>query len=189
MRTSGEIISPKWLRFFQVAVGLICIALSISIILGSHKLGAYSLIFLASIAFIIIGIERIIVGIKSPSLKRSSRIISIGIGVGIVVYFGSGYFAPVFVSKLYVLILGFGLLATGAVRIIDGIKNSTYGRSSKIFTVGTGIICAAVALLVFSHPEFGFFLLLLIVSIVLLINGIQIAFVGITGRRLTRLRS
>jgi hypothetical protein len=31
--------------------------------------------------------------------------------------------------------------------------------------------------------------LLLIVSIVLLINGIQIAFVGITGRRLTRLRS
>jgi uncharacterized membrane protein HdeD (DUF308 family) len=189
MRTSGEIISPKWLRFFQIAVGLICIGISIYIMLGSDKLGAYSLIFLASTAFIIIGIERIVIGIRATSLKRSSRLISIGIGVAIVVYFGSGYFAPVFVSKLYVLILGFGLLATGAVRIIDGIKNSTYGRSSKIFTVGTGIICAAVALLVFSHPEFGFVLLLLIVSIVLLINGIQIAFVGITGRRMTRLRS
>lgn len=44
MRTSGDIISPKWLRIFQVAVGLICIALSIFIILGSGKLGAYSLI-------------------------------------------------------------------------------------------------------------------------------------------------
>jgi uncharacterized membrane protein HdeD (DUF308 family) len=189
MRTSGDFISPKWLRIFQIAVGLICIALSISIILGSHKLGAYSLIFLASIAFIIIGIERIIVGIKSPSLKRSSRLISIGIGVGIVVYFGSGYFFPEFVTKLYILILGFGLLATGALRIIDGIKNSTYERPSKLFTLGTGVICVAVALLVFMHPEFGFILLLLTISIVLLITGIQIAFVGITGKKMSRLRS
>ena len=189
MRTSGDFISPKWLRIFQVAVGLICIALSISIILGSHKLGAYSLIFLASIAFIIIGIERIIVGIKSPSLKRSSRLISIGIGIGIVVYFGSGYFFPDFVTKLYVLILGFGLLATGALRIIDGIKNSTYERPSKLFTLGTGVICVAVALLVFMHPEFGFILLLLTITIVLLITGIQIAFVGITGKKMPRLRS
>jgi uncharacterized membrane protein HdeD (DUF308 family) len=189
MRTSGDFISPKWLRIFQVAVGLICIALSISIILGSHKLGAYSLIFLASIAFIIIGIERIIVGIKSPSLKRSSRLISIGIGVGIVVYFGSGYFFPEFVTKLYILILGFGLLATGALRIIDGIKNSTYERPSKLFTLGTGVICVAVALLVFMHPEFGFILLLVTISIVLLITGIQIAFVGITGKKMSRLRS
>jgi len=189
MRTSGDFISPKWLRIFQVAVGLICIALSISIILGSHTLGAYSLIFLASIAFIIIGIERIIVGIKSPSLKRSSRLISIGIGIGIVVYFGSGYFFPEFVTKLYVLILGFGLLATGALRIIDGIKNSTYERPSKLFTLGTGVICVAVALLVFMNPKFGFILLLLTISIVLLITGIQIAFVGITGKKMSRLSS
>jgi uncharacterized membrane protein HdeD (DUF308 family) len=189
MRTSGDFISAKWLRIFQAVVGLICIGLSISIILGSYKLGAYSLIFLASIAFIIIGIERIIVGIRSASLKKSSRLISIGIGVGIVVYFGSGYFFPEFVSKLYVLILGFGLLATGALRIIDGIKNSTYQRTSKLFTLGTGVICVAVALLVFMRPNFGFILLLLIVSIVLLITGIQIAFVGMTGRKISSLRS
>ena len=136
-----------------------------------------------------IGIERIIVGIRSTSLKRSSRLISIGIGVGIVVYFGSGHFYPDFVSKLYVLILGFGLLATGALRIIDGIKNSTYERPSKLFTQGTGVICVAVALLIFMHPEFGFILLLLTVSIVILITGIQIAFVGMTGKKMPRLRS
>src|SRR5215831_2193683 len=66
-RTSGDLISPKWLRIFQVVVGLICIALSIFIIFGGFKLGAYTLIFLASIAFIIIGIERIAVGIRSTS--------------------------------------------------------------------------------------------------------------------------
>jgi len=187
MRTSGDLISPKWLRFFQIVVGLACIGISISIILGAGKLGAYSLIFLSSSAFIIVGIERIVVGIRAISLKRSSRLISIGIGVGIVVYFGSAYFAPEFVSKLYVIILGFGLLATGVLRIIDGIKNNTYGKSSKIFTIGTGVICFAVALVIFSHPEFGFTILLLLVSIVLLINGIQIAFVGLTGKKISQL--
>lgn len=109
--------------------------------------------------------------------------------MAIVVFFGSAYFAPVYVSKLYVLMLAFGLLATGAIRIIDGMRNAAYGRPSKIFTIGTGVICVAIALLIFSRPQFGFILLLLIVSIVLLINGIQIAFVGITGKKLTRLRS
>ena len=189
MRTSGDIVGPQWLRVFQVAIGLICIGISISIMLGSQRLGAYSIIFLASTAFIIIGIERIVTGVRVTSLKRSSRLISIGIGAGLVVFFGSAYFAPVYVSKLYVLMLAFGLLATGAIRIYEGIKNNTYTRASKIFTASTGIICVIVALIIFSHPEFGFVLLLLVVSLVLLINGIQIMFVGITGRKLTRLRS
>jgi uncharacterized membrane protein HdeD (DUF308 family) len=189
MRTSEDIISPKWLRIFQVIVGCICIALSIYILIGSATLGAYTLIFLASIIFIIIGIERIIVGVRSSSLKRRSRLISIGIGAGLVVFFGSGFFAPVFVSKLYVLILGFGLLGMGAMRIIDGLKNSTYERPPKLFTIGTGIVSVAVALLVFASPKFGFILLMLIVSIILLISGIQIAYVGITGKRMPRLRS
>ncbi|HXX98659.1 MAG TPA: hypothetical protein VEL11_16275 [Candidatus Bathyarchaeia archaeon] len=189
MRTSGDFISPKWLRFFQVVVGLVSIALSIFIMSGSFKLGAYTLIFLASIAFIIIGIERIAVGIRLSSLKRSSRFITIGIGVGIVVFFGSAYFAPDFVSKLYVLMLGFGLLATGVLRIIDGMKNSTYERTSKLLTLGTGVMCVAVAVVVFEYPKIGFVLLLLTVSIVLLITGIQIVFVGLTGKKLRSLRS
>jgi hypothetical protein len=105
------------------------------------------------------------------------------------VYFGSAYFAPVFVSKLYVLILGFGLLATWAMRLIDGIKNSTYERPLKLFIMGTGVICVAVALFVFVYPRFGLILLLLITSIVLFINDVQIAFVGITGKKLRSSRS
>jgi hypothetical protein len=78
-------------------------------------------------------------------------LISIGIGVGIVIYFGSGYFLPEFVSKLYVLILGSGLLATGALRITDGVRNNIYESSSKIFTLGIGGICVTAALFVLMH--------------------------------------
>jgi hypothetical protein len=194
MRTSGEFISPKWLRIFQVIVGLVCIGISITIMASvvfvhTSKVGLYSLIFLASTGFIILGVERIVIGVKSTSLKRRSRLISIGIGVGIVVYFGSGYFFPEFISKLYVLILGLGLLATGALRIIDGIRNTAYERPPKAFTLGTGALCIAGALLVFTVPVIGLILLALIISIIFLINGIQIAFVGIFGKRMSRLRS
>jgi uncharacterized membrane protein HdeD (DUF308 family) len=188
MRTSGDIINPKWMRIFQIVVGIACIGISIYILIGSHELGAYSLIFLSSTVFIIIGIERIVVGIKSTFLKRSSRLISIGIGIGLVIYFGSAYFAPVFVSKLYVLMLGFGLLATGALRIIDSIKDNTYSKDSKIFILGTGALCVAVSIFIFSFPKVGFVILMLIVAIILLINGLQIAYVGITGKKITHLR-
>jgi len=191
MRTSGEFISPKWLRIFQIVVGAVCVAISIAIIVNIamsrfSNIGLYSLIFVASIAFIIIGIERIVVGVKTTSLKRSSRIISIIIGAGIVGYFGSGYFFPDFMTKLYVLILGLGLLAIGALRVIDGIRNNTYERSSKIFTLVTGGLCVVGAIIVFLFPTTGFILLMLIVSIIFFINGIQIAFVGLTGKKIAR---
>ncbi len=191
MRTSGEFISPKWLRIFQVVVGCACVGISIAVMVSlAHyepsKVGLYSLIFLASSAFIIIGIERIVVGIRSPSLKRSSRLISVGIGIGLVVYFGSGYFFPEFLAKLYVLILGFGLLATGALKIIESLRNRTYERPSKILTLGVGVLCVAAALLILMYPVLGFILLMIIVAIIFLITGIQIAFVGITGKKIAR---
>jgi short repeat uncharacterized protein DUF308 len=191
MRTSGEFISPKWLRIFQVVVGLACVGISIAIMVNvayskiSH-IGVYSIIFLASIAFIIIGIERVVVGIKSTTLKKSSRIISIGIGVGVIVYFGSGFFFPDFLAKLYVLILGFGLLATGALKIVEGIRNNTYEKPPKLFSLGVGVLCVAAGLLILMFPVLGFVLLLLIVSIIFFVTGIQIAFVGIRGKKISR---
>lgn len=84
------------------------------------------------------------------------------------------------------LILGFGLLATGALRIIDGIRNNIYESSSKIFTLGIGVVFVAAALFVLMHPVLGFILLLLIVSVIFFIKGVQIAFVGITGKKLVK---
>ena len=111
LRTSGDIINPKWMRFFQIVVGIACIGISMFILIGSHELGLYPLIFLSSSAFIIIGIERIVVGIKSTFLKRSSRLISIGIGIGLVIYFGSASFCTSFHQQVictYVWFWSFG---------------------------------------------------------------------------------
>jgi uncharacterized membrane protein HdeD (DUF308 family) len=52
-----------------------------------------------------------------------------------------------------------------------------------LFRVGAGVISAAVAILVLVFPVFGFVLILLILSIALLITGIELIVVGIRGRR------
>jgi uncharacterized membrane protein HdeD (DUF308 family) len=55
-------------------------------------------------------------------VKTSSRLINIGVGVGLIIYIGSGFFYPQFATKWLIIFLGFGLLVNGIIRIVRGIK-------------------------------------------------------------------
>jgi uncharacterized membrane protein HdeD (DUF308 family) len=176
---------PRKLRAFQIIVGAICIILSIFVLTGSQYLGTYTFLFFIEITLLILGAERIASGVRSPSIKRSTRIINIAIGSGIIGIAILGFFTPKLTTQYLVLLLGFGLLANGAVRIIDGFRNKdVYETSTLIFRVGAGVVSAAIAILVLVFPVFGFLLILLIISIALLITGIELIIVGIRGRRI-----
>ncbi len=109
MRAAEDIKYPrKWFRILQVVVGVICIILSGIIIAKSSSFGEYAIVLFALIALMIIGIERIVAGIRSKGLKRSSRIINIAIGAGLVGYLIPGIIVPDFAIKYIVLILAQG---------------------------------------------------------------------------------
>jgi uncharacterized membrane protein HdeD (DUF308 family) len=96
-----------------------------------------------------------------------------------------GFFTPKLTTQWLILLLGLGLLANGVIRIIDGFRNKdVYETSAVISRLGAGIVSAAIAILVLVFPAFGFILILLIVSIALLITGIELVIVGIKGRRI-----
>lgn len=184
MRAAEGIENPrKWFRILQVAVGLTCIILSIIVIVESYSFGAYAIVLFALVALMIIGIERLVAGIRAKGLKRSSRIINIAIGAGIIGYLIPGIIIPSFAIKYIVLILGFGLLANGAVRILDGLRNQDYERRTRLLRTGIGILSAAIGIVVLASPKIGFVLLLLMVSIALLLTGLELVIVGTTGRR------
>ena len=111
----------RWLWPIQIAVGIICISLSI-LIFFTPQIGSYALFFLAGTGLIVLGAERIVTGIRAEKSRRKYRIINIGIGAAIIAYMLPGFIFPDLVIKYLVLFLGFGLLANGAVRIIDGLK-------------------------------------------------------------------
>ena len=174
----------SWFWAFQIAVGSICIILSIVVLLYGARTtaGAYIWLFLAGIALMILGAERIASGVRAKGVRRSSRLLNIGVGVGIIIYIGSGFFFPQFATKWLILFLGFGLLANGIVRIISGLKKNEE-ESFDFSSIMLGIVITALSILVLVSPKFGLALLLIMTAIALAVSGIQIIIAGVNGRR------
>jgi uncharacterized membrane protein HdeD (DUF308 family) len=180
--SQDDIIIPSWLRAAQVIVGIVCILLSITIFLSSG-LGSYTLLFLIEITLIIIGSERVATGITLRGTKRSSRAINIGLGLGIIGFAVLGFLTPQLTTQWLIILLGLGLLANGILRIIDGLRNIEYERFTRLFRLGTGAVSVVISILVLVNPRFGFYLLMVIIAIALVVTGIELLMVGIKGKR------
>jgi uncharacterized membrane protein HdeD (DUF308 family) len=152
-------------------------------IVFSPQIGSYALFFLAGTGLIILGAERIVSGIKAEKSRRKYRIINIGIGAAIIAYMLPGFIVPDLVIKYLVLFLGFGLLANGAVRIIDGLKRQKQEGSFTISSLGAGIVITSVAITVLVFPQIGLAILLIMTAVALAVSGIQVIIAGIRGSR------
>lgn len=180
--SEDDIIIPSWLRAAQVIVGIVCILLSITIFL-SPGLGSYTLLFLIEITLIIIGSERVATGITLRGTKRSSRAINIGLGLGIIGFAVLGFLTPQLTTQWLIILLGLGLLANGILRIIDGLRNIEYERFTRLFRLGAGAVSVVISILVLVNPKFGFYLLMVIIAVALVVTGIELLMVGIKGKR------
>ncbi|HET6727581.1 MAG TPA: cellulase family glycosylhydrolase [Nitrososphaeraceae archaeon] len=180
--------SESWFWALQISVGSICLLLSVVFLfygLASKyetTASAYIWLFLAGIGLIVLGAERLASGILAKGVKRSSRLINIGVGVGLIIYIGSGFFFPEFATKWLIIFLGFGLLANGIIRIVGGLKKKEE-EPYDIPSVGLGILITALALMVLAYPIVGIVLLLVMTIIALAISGVQIIVAGLRGRR------
>jgi uncharacterized membrane protein HdeD (DUF308 family) len=151
----------------------------------NSSISRYSSIYNNSDTFhtlLIIGIERIATGI-APLPSRSSRIANIGLGALAIAVAVAVISFPVFTAGLLVTLAAISLLFVGIARIVQGARNKDAPGWSRGFMVGVGVLSIAVSLLVIAHPiSFGVVLLGFMISIALLINGIQMIALGIGGR-------
>lgn len=170
----------------QIAVGSVCLILSLVVLFYGARTpaGAYIWLFLAGTGLIILGAERVISGLYAKDVKTSSRLINIGIGAGLIIYIGSGFFFPAFATKWLIIFLGFGLLANGIIRIASGIKKRRREASPYDFpSLATGVMITSLSILVLSYPKLGLALLLVMTTIALAVSGIQLIITGIRSRR------
>ena len=135
---------------FQIIVGTICLILSgVVVFYGTTTVaGAYIWLFLAGIGLILLGAERLISGLTAKGVKKTSRLINIGVGLGLIIYIGSGFFFPDFATKWLIIFLGFGLLANGVIRIIKSLKKKK-GESYDYETMLLGILITSLSILVY----------------------------------------
>jgi uncharacterized membrane protein HdeD (DUF308 family) len=81
---------------------------------------------------------------------------------------------PVHTAAFLIFLGALALLFNGVARIVQGIINKEIPGWSRAFLVGVGVLSIGVSTLVIAHPILiGVVLLALVISVSLLINGIQ----------------
>ena len=166
--------------FGSIAILLSLVVLSFLVVFpGATLLG---LILILSIVFLIIGIERIAVGLSSLSSKKT-RIINIVLGLAIV---GFSIFLmqfPVVTSAFLVILGAVALLISGIARIIQGISREM-PKFSKGWVIGVGVLSIVISLIIIANPiRVGLVLLVIMLTATLLIAGIEMILLGARGTR------
>ena len=180
MKSESETKTHGWMRFAQIGLGAIAIIISL-VVLTYPGLTTVSLVYLLSILFFIVGIEKIITGII---FKSRSRMASIGLGVLVLILSGLALAFPVPATYVLVLFVAFALLFDGIARIIHGIDEKSESKSNRFFSIGVGIISIAIATYIMASPLFGFAFVGFLIGISIFVTGIQILVAGLRGRKL-----
>jgi uncharacterized membrane protein HdeD (DUF308 family) len=164
--------SLGWLRFLELGSGVTAIILTI-VTLTDPGITTQTIIRIVSAVLLIIGFERIAVGIALPSGKKSTRLAIIGLGpliislaIVVIVFPLSPSRPPIALGALALLFNGFSKIAQGArVKEIPG--------WSRCILLGVGGLNIFVSVLAIIAPNYGESTLARSISITLLITGIQ----------------
>lgn len=174
--------APTWLRVLQVSIGAISIILS-GYVLAQPGLANSTAVQILSIALLFVGIQSIAVGTFSRYLKTSSSF-SIALGASAIAF-------SVLIAALLppppllfsIFLGGFAILFNGIGGIMQGVQGQGISRWFRAPLVGVGILSIAISGLIIAHPMgFGSSLIAVVMSLAILIIGIEITAMGVVGR-------
>ena len=160
--------SPKALRILQIIAGLIAIGLSVFVIVSSPNAAASFLETVLAITLLVIGLERIGIGMIAKTMASRTRWASIGLGVLAVILAVVAILYPGSTIAVILLILAVALLIIGISRVLAGVTYKGTSRFSKSGMIGVGVLSVIVAVMIIASPLFGFFLVSLILGVTLL---------------------
>ena len=171
-----------WLRVLQISIGAISIVLS-GYVLTQPSLTIFTAVRILSTVLLFVGIESIAVGTFSRYVRTSSRFSSIALGTSAIAFsiLVTALLPPP--SILFSIFLGgFALLFNGLGRIMQGVQGEGISRWFRAPLVVVGAVSIAISLLIIVHPIGLEVLLTVVMSLALLIIGIEIAVKGVVGR-------
>ena len=167
------------MRVVQIGLGALAIILSI-VAFSMPGLTMLTLVMLIAIILVITGIEKIISGLF---ILHKSRLLTVGLGILTIILAGLALSFPITATIAVIWILGLSLMVDGFSRIADGLTNKSNKKWVRGFTVGVGILAVIIAFMVIVSPAFGAVLASIMISISLLIIGIEMITTGISGQK------
>jgi uncharacterized membrane protein HdeD (DUF308 family) len=170
----------------QIVFGSIAVLLSIIVLLFLIIYPAATLltvILFLSIVFLIVGIERIAIGVSSLSSTKKTRYTNIVLGIAVL---GLSIFLmefPIYTAAFLIILAGVALLVSGIARVVQGISRDI-PRLFKGLNIGVGALSIVISFLIIINPvRFGLVLLATMLAIALLIVGIEMISLGARGNK------
>jgi uncharacterized membrane protein HdeD (DUF308 family) len=163
---------PKWLRFLELGLGATAIILTI-IALTYPGITTQTIIRIVSAVLLIIGFERIAVGIALPSQNKSMRLANIGLGPLIIAIAIIVIAFPLSPARPPIALGALALLFNGINKIVQGARVKEIPGWSRSILLGVGVLNIFVSALAMIAPSDGEHTLARSISITLLITGIQ----------------
>ena len=120
----------------------------------------------------------------AASTKISSSIVNIGLGVLVIILSSVAMAYPLHSAAFLITLGAIALLFGGIARLMHGFVDSNNAGWSRAALIFVGILSIVISLIVLAHPVgIGIPLLAFMISIALIINGIEMIGFGIAGRR------
>lgn len=177
--TKKKILSSSNLIFGTLIIVL-------SIITMTFTVGAViTLLFILSIAIIIIGLARLVNAYANDELDTSGKIAKfitaiIALIFGVIVIVNTAT-APMITVEILIILVNSLLLIIGFVRIYIGLVTKEYLKGYRGSIVLIGIIMIVLSLLVFLIPTLDNTASIIIISVAMLLSGIARFVLGIIG--------
>jgi uncharacterized membrane protein HdeD (DUF308 family) len=178
--TLAETKSPGWMRLAQIGLGIVAIILSLYV-LAFPTLTLVTVALLLAIILFVVGIERVITGLF---LQGKHRWTNIGLGILVIILSLISMAFPIATGIFLLIFLAFVLLFDGISRVIHGIADKSSNKASRIFSIVAGVISIVLSIMIIASPFLGAVFISILLSISLLIVGIQMITSGVIGRRL-----
>jgi len=166
------VATPGWLRALRIIFGLIAIVASFYV-LSSPGFAVYTLVLLLSLAMIMIGMSRLARGLSYRLFSKAHRVVDVVAGVlGIILGFGVLAF-PLMGAITLIFLLAFATMIYGFGSVVIGAIASKLAKWVRALLVIAGLLAVVFSLIVFAEPAIGAFTLIVILSVSLMVHGIE----------------
>lgn len=172
-------LSKKSIRIVQIIFGIIAVVSS-AIILVFPDIGIYAILFVIALSFMLMGVERLIIGVFLPLIKQVKNL-NIGLGIASIVISVICILFPNIAIEILVVLISFVLMFVGISRIINAVKNKGLKNWTRIIGIVVGLIGIGLAVGSMIYESFGIILINFFISIGLLALGLELIIAGITG--------
>ncbi len=162
------------LKGVNLIVGLIVILLSILVIIFSSA-ALLSIIILLSIALLFAGIGRLYSAFADEKLNKIAKGLKIIVGILEIIISLTVIIITIIEPTISILLLinlfGLIFIVIGASGIAIGLLVEKFTKQYRFLLILIGIISFVFAFIVLFYPTFGYFVLVILLSLSLLFNG------------------